>query len=135
MITKLESGTYTLVETHNHTKILTINGTIFAWVRPKGVGDILVKSSYAPHRNNFSLSLGKYNLYSVKDERNLTDLQHLELEVGNNTWQGYLLLTGLPTATKRRARIVPTTQTITSDSHARTQKKTANHIVKQATRP
>jgi hypothetical protein len=36
----------------------------------------------------------------------------LELSVGGGQWQGYLLLTGLPTAKKIRSRIEPTDEII-----------------------
>ena len=45
------------------------------------------------------------DVQSVKDERELTDLEHLELLVGEGIWQGYLLTTGLPTDEKKRNRI------------------------------
>lgn len=115
MITLLDTGTYKLIETKNHVKILTLNGKPFAWVKVKNIGDILVVSAYPPHSSDYSLSMGNYDLYNVEDEPYLTDLPHLELEFGKNAWQGYLLLTGLPTAKKRRSRIVPTTQIITGN--------------------
>jgi hypothetical protein len=37
---------------------------------------------------------------------------HLELSIGKGQWQGYLLLTGLPTNKKRRNRIIPTKEVI-----------------------
>jgi hypothetical protein len=40
---------------------------------------------------------------------------HLELEVGEGYWQGYLLLSGLPNDDHKRARIIPTTETITTN--------------------
>lgn len=136
MITEIDSGFYKLIETHNHTKILTLDGKTFAWVWFKNIGDILVRSGYMPHRNDFSLSMGHYTLYTVEDEPNLTDLQHLELEFGKNAWQGYLLLTGLPDSKKRRARIIPTIQTITGNPrynpHLESSKAHIRHTVKQA---
>jgi hypothetical protein len=46
------------------------------------------------------------------DEAHLTDQQHLELNVGDHTWQGYLLPTGLPTPDKKRVRIIATNEGI-----------------------
>jgi hypothetical protein len=51
----------------------------------------------------------------VKDEPKLSDNQHIELEVGLDAWQGYLLLTGLPDDDKKRTRIVPTGELITGN--------------------
>lgn len=53
-----------------------------------------------------------YRIYKVKNEPKLIDLLHLELSVGKNKWQGYLLLTGLPTKNKIRSRIVPSEEII-----------------------
>ncbi len=61
------------------------------------------------------LSLGDYCLYDVEDEPALSDLPHLELEVGKDSWQSYLLLTGLPDDHKKRGRIVPTKEYITGN--------------------
>ena len=59
------------------------------------------------------IASGKYRLYKVKDEPNFVDLFHLELLVGEGVWQGYLLPTGLPTAEKKRNRIIPAKEVIT----------------------
>lgn len=115
MITLLNDGFYKLIETVKGTKVLSLDGKTYVWVKAKGVGDILAMSSYAPHSNDHSLSMGHFSLYSVEDEPYLTDLLHLELEFGKNAWQGYLLLTNLPDVKKRRARIIPTSQIITGN--------------------
>lgn len=80
------------------------------------IGEILV-TSHKKHKTDAILAIGKYRLYEVKDEPNLTDLHHLELYVGDNTWQGYLLTTGLPNEKKRRSRIIPTDEIITKSTH------------------
>ena len=113
MIKLVQEGQYELIETKEQTKILTLDGKrVFAWVEAMGIGEILV-TSHNPHKVNHFLSVGNYRLYEVKDEPDLTDLLHLELHVGNGTWQGYLLTTGLPTDEKRRNRIIPTMEIIT----------------------
>jgi len=76
------------------------------------IGEILV-SSHRPHKIDHKLAVGRYRLYDVEDEPKLADHQHLELFVGDGQWQGYLLLTGLPTEKKLRSRIVPTNELIT----------------------
>ena len=114
MITLMKSGTYKLIETKSNVKILYLDSDSFAWVAPRSIGQVLVWS-HVPHRSDKSLAMGNYSLYKVEDEPYLTDLQHLELEFGKNAWQGYLLTTGLPDDTKKRARIIPTPQIITGN--------------------
>lgn len=113
MIAILHKGDYKLIETKHHVKVLFLDNNEYAWVEPVDIGEILV-ASHRVFVEDCLLAKGRYYLYDVKDENRLTDLQHLELEVGQNTWQGYLLLTGLPTgANKIRSRIIPTKEIIT----------------------
>lgn len=117
MIKVIQEGTYQLLETKGQTKILVLDREkVFAWVNAQDIGEILV-TSHKDHSTDCILAKGKYRLYEVKDEPRFTDLQHLELYVGDNTWQGYLLTTGLPTQEKKRNRIIPTTEIITKASH------------------
>ena len=115
MIKLLHHGEYKLIETKRHTKILYLDGNAFAWIEPKNIGDILVTASHDISRSDSTLSRGRYNLYNVEDEPGYFDLDHLELETGHNSWQGYLLLTGLPDQHKKRGRIIPTFERITSN--------------------
>lgn len=112
MISLLRSGVYKLVETKHHTKILSFDSAVFAWLEPAGIGEILV-ASYKKHKADCVLSVGRYNLYDVDDEPHLSDQQHLELDAGMDNWQGYLLPTGLPDSSKKRSRIIPTGEVIT----------------------
>lgn len=112
MITLLRHGTYTLAATKHDTKILYLDGTPFVWIGAKNIGEVLTVSHYQPRSSDYTLAEGQYKIYDVEDESELTDIQHLELEVGKGAWQGYLLLTGLPSKSKKRTRIVPTTQVI-----------------------
>ncbi|MEK7599625.1 MAG: hypothetical protein AAB462_01140 [Patescibacteria group bacterium] len=114
MITLKSKGHYKLIETKTHTKVLYLQGKVYAWVEPPSIGEMLV-ISHNPHKTDCILSVGEFRIYDVDDEPILSDLMHLELEVGQNTWQGYLLLTGLPTTTKKRSRIIPTTEIITEN--------------------
>ncbi len=118
MIKLEDKGQYRLTETKNQTKILTLfdeddsNERTFAWVNAQDVGELLV-TSHKKHETDAILAFGRYRLYEVKDEKNYTDLEHLELLVGQGVWQGYLLLTGLPTDDNSKRRIIPTDEVIT----------------------
>ena len=119
MIKILQEGNYSLIETKKQTKILTLinnDKKTYAWINAGDIGEILV-FSHKSHETDAILSMGKYRMYDVKDEPNLTDLIHLELLVGEGAWQGYLLLNGLPTNTKRRNRIIPTEEIITKSAN------------------
>lgn len=120
MIQLLSQGTYKLIETHSQTKILTLDDEdkkqTFAWINAADIGEILVVS-HKKHKTDHILAIGRYRLYEVEKEPDLTDLQHLELYVGANTWQGYLLTSGLPTDEKKRNRIIPTEEIITKPTH------------------
>ena len=111
MIKLTRHGIYKLTETRNHTKILSLNNDSFAWVEPRNIGELLVLA-HVGNVHQKVLSVGDFNLYLVDNEPDLHDMFHLELEVGADIWQGYLLLTGLPTKTHPRTRIVPTTELI-----------------------
>lgn len=114
MIKLVDDGSYTLIETHKHIKILNLGEKkVYAWINAAGIGEILV-ASHNPHKTDHILAIGKYRMYEVKDEPKLTDLTHLELLVGNGVWQGYLLTKGLPNVnTRNRVRIIPTLEIIT----------------------
>ena len=105
------------METKGQTKILTLdNKQTFAWVNVADIGEILV-TSHNPHTVDHVLARGAYRIYQVRDEPKLVDLIHLELLVGEGAWQGYILLTGLPTDEKRRNRIIPTKEVITKSTY------------------
>lgn len=111
MVTLKQEGAYRLIETKRNTKILYLDDTQFAWVEPVDIGEILI-TSHVAHKADCILAVGKYRLFGVDDEPRLSDNPHLELEVGKDLWQGYLLPTGLPNDTKKRSRIIPTRETI-----------------------
>lgn len=112
MITLCKMGQYKLIETSHNTKILYLDHDVYAWVELVNIGEILV-TSHKTHKTDCVLSTGLYRIYKVENEPSLSDHIHLELEVGKNIWQGYLLLTGLPDSNKKRGRIVPTHEIIT----------------------
>jgi hypothetical protein len=107
----LKSGRYKLIETKHQIKILNLGRSVYAWVNAMGIGEMLVVS-HNPHKTDCILALGRFRLYDVKDEEDLSDHLHLELEVGPNVWQGYLLLTDLPHGHKKRSRIIPTREIV-----------------------
>lgn len=111
MITLLKAGAYRLIETRKHVKILYLDDDAFAWIIARRIGEILV-SVRKQHKTDCTLSIGAYKLYDVEDEPQLTDVQHLELEIGNGKWQGYLLLSGLPSRADPKVRIIPTPELI-----------------------
>lgn len=112
MIKLLQQGIYKLIETKNQTKILILDEhNTYAWINIKGIGEMLV-SSHKNHKADYTLNIGNYRIYKVKNEPHLSDHIHLELSIGRNNWQGYLLLTGLPTEAENRNRIIPTKEII-----------------------
>lgn len=132
MIRLLRHGFYKLIETKENTKILYLDNETYAWVEPPEIGEILVYS-HKLHRTDCTLSMGHYNLYEVKNEPALSDLQHLELEYAQGAWQGYMLLTGLPDDHKKRARIIPTLETITTNPRFKSRKGLHKNLAKERT--
>jgi hypothetical protein len=114
MIKTLKTGEYHLLETEDHNKILVLDDDqAYAWIYAEDIGLLLV-TTHRHHKIDALLASGKYRLYDVKDEPRFTDLIHMELLVGMGMWQGYLLLSGLPTRSKTKTRIIPTDEVITS---------------------
>jgi hypothetical protein len=92
--------------------ILYLGSRAYAWIFAHDIGEILV-ASHRPHKADCVLASGIFRLYKVEDDPRFADVQHLELHVGDNEWQGYLLLTGLPTNQRTRSRLIPTHECIT----------------------
>ncbi len=114
MLKMVQRGDYKLLETKHQTKILTLDDKeSFAWINALDIGEILV-TSHKTHDADAFLARGKYRLYEVKDEPKYVDQFHLELSIGCGTWQGYLLPHGLPTDEKKRNRIIPTKEVVTT---------------------
>ncbi len=111
MINLVQKGLYKLIGTVDKKKMLYLDGTGYLWANAKGIGELLTLSK-EPHRQESLMAEGEYRIYKVKDEPHLVDLLHLELSIGKGKWQGYLLLTGLPTKNRIRRRIVPTSEVI-----------------------
>lgn len=132
MITLLDNGNYRLASTKHDTKILYLDGSTFAWIGLRNIGEVLIASRHIPSSGDYWLNKGHYRLYSVEDEPHLTDLQHLELEYGENLWQGYLLLSGLPSENKKRVKIVPTSEVITKNLHFSVLKRPTSRTMRVA---
>lgn len=111
MIKLLTKGKYRLLGTKDHKTMLYLDRQGYHWNYAPRIGELLTFSKHA-HKQNYILVQGNYKIYGVKNEPKLVDLNHLELSVGQGQWQGYLLLTGLPTNKKIRSRIVPTDEII-----------------------
>lgn len=113
MIKILTSGKYRLIETRRQIKILYLDKVPYVWLFIAGLGHVL-ETTGKPHKADHTLAAGNFRLYEVQDEPRFSDHKHLELFVGDGQWQGYLLLTGLPTAQKRRTRIIATNEIISA---------------------
>ncbi len=111
MILSVKNGNYRLYETKNNNKVLELDNEKYIWLLVPKIGEMLVITALSHQLKNV-ISAGNYRLYRVKDEPDLTDLLHLEFFVGNGSWQGYLLPTGLPLISKKRSRIIPTSEII-----------------------
>lgn len=118
MIDLVKTGYYTLIETKSGVKVLTLDKDMYAWVEPAGIGDILVVTR-RPHKTDCTLATGEYKVYNVSDEPKYTDQPHLELQVGEGQWQGYLLFSGLPNGVKKLGKILATAENITGNKRRR----------------
>ncbi len=107
MIKMTAEGRYKLIETRNQTKILSLEKrNTYAWVNARNIGEILV-TTHRKHPFDTILCTSNYRIYEVKTEPKFSDGLHLELNVGNGFWQGYLLPSGFPNEKKIRNRIIP----------------------------
>jgi hypothetical protein len=61
MISLQRTGSYKLIETKRHTKVLYLDNDIYAWIEPVHMGEILVFSHHA-HRTDCLLSVGSYRI-------------------------------------------------------------------------
>lgn len=113
MIKLLKKGIYRLISAKDREKILYLGNQGYLWSHAKDIGELLTFSKH-PHKLSYAIAEGKYRIYAVKNEPHYVDLQHLELSIKSGVWQGFLLLTGLPTRNKMRSRIVPTDEVISS---------------------
>lgn len=111
MIKLLSKGSYRLVGTKDNTNILYLGEQGYHWAYAPKIGHLLTFCKHA-HKQWYVINQGSYKIYEVKDDPKLVDLKHLQLSIGKNQWQGYLLLTDLPSYRKIRRRIEPTEELI-----------------------
>lgn len=115
MIKLIKKGHYRLIGTSDRKLMLYLSGQAYLLSYAKDIGQLISFSKH--HHSSQSLfAAGEYRIYTVKDEPKFVDLIHLELSDGNGGWQGYFLLTGLPTKDKVRSRIVLTKEVISKKS-------------------
>ena len=113
MIIVLQLGKYTLEETGNDQKVLTLdNKNAFLWTNTKqGVNLEFIKlksiDTCCLH------AFGTYRLYSVKDEPDLTSGLHISFHAGRGIWRGFLLPKGFPNKNDKKKKIQITNETIT----------------------
>lgn len=91
MIRVLGEGEYKLAETPAQIKILVLGSRSYLWLFKPSLGQTLVAASRKKPKVDRILAIGRYRLYEVKDESDLSNLKHLELSLGHRRWQGYLL--------------------------------------------
>jgi hypothetical protein len=123
MIKILQKGKYLLVMNKGNDKTIYLDSQGYHWTNAKGIGEILTFCK-SEHKLEYVLGEGRYILYQVRNEPKLVDLQHLELSYDTGKFQGYLLLTGLPTRKKLRSRIIATKETISEVKPKKTNSKT-----------
>src|SRR5688500_1364424 len=106
-------GRYTLFETPNENRILTLGNDLwFAWVKGEQ-GDILVRSD-EDHDRARTIREGEYYLVDFQADPSFTDVPHLFLERDDH-FQELILPNGLPTQDDRQRRVVETEKTMDRD--------------------
>lgn len=113
MIRVLNEGEYKLAVTPSHEKILFLDRRTYTWLFSRGKGQLLAHGT-KNYKTDHLLAQGRYRLYDVVDEAELSGYKHLELCLGGYKWQGYILLKGLPTARHPKAMIFATKEIISS---------------------
>lgn len=113
MITVVDRGSYCLLENKKQGKVLIFDDKKSYSLTEYGK---LKKIPLYPHKNtknNCLLCKGNFRLYKVSNEEHLSSNFHLELNIGQGQWQGYLLPKGLP---KNRTinSIIPTQELIST---------------------
>lgn len=113
MITVIDRGSYCLLENKKQGKMLIFDGKKSYSIKDYGS---LKKIYFNPLRNvknDCLLCMGNFRLYKVSNEEHLSSNFHLELNIGQGQWQGYLLPKGLP---KNRTinKIIPTQELIST---------------------
>lgn len=112
MIKVIKTGRFCLIQTKKRVKHLILDTKYScAWTDDPRLGELLVLSKN-PLESEQTVA-GKYRLYEVISEPQLTNVFHLELLISRGLWQGYLLPSGLPDHDHKRTQIIPTQEQIT----------------------
>lgn len=112
MIRVVQRGEYALFETKAKNRIMLLDDTdTYLWINLGGIEELVYELSVLCIKQY--IRVGKYRLYRVKNEKNLSDKFHLELFSGLGNWQGYLLPDGLPTKPNQSKKIIFTAELIT----------------------
>ena len=125
MITPTSRGTFKLLETKRGQRVLYLNDEIYEFVTPNRI-----RSSFRKyHKSDCVLSAGRFQIYFVSVENHITEHWHLELEVGANIWQGYLLPQGLPGEEFYVTRLLPTSEIISKNRKVTRKIPTSKQII------
>lgn len=107
-------GRYTLFETPNQNRILSLGNDLwFAWVGGQQ-GELLVRSD-SEHERERTIQEGEYYLVQFENDPNFTDVPHLFLG-RNGGFTEVILPNGLPTDDDTQKRVVGTEKTVDAET-------------------
>lgn len=105
-------GQYELFETTKSHQILVLDGTDYYAFIEGEYGPIIVKSD-SDHQKDNTISQGEYVLFIAKDDPNWRDnVEHLELQQGEDTYKTYILPNGFPTERNHQKKLVESDETV-----------------------
>lgn len=106
-------GRYTLFETPNQNRILSLGNDLwFAWVGGQQ-GELLVRSD-SEHERERTIQEGEYFLVQFENDPNFTDVPHLFLGRSGGFTE-VILPNGLPTDDDTQKRVVGTEKTVDAE--------------------
>lgn len=106
-------GRYTLFETPNENRILSLGNELwFAWVGGEQ-GELLVRSE-REHERERTIHEGEYYLVQFEDDASFTDVPHLFLG-HNGEFREVILPNGLPTDDDTQKRVVSTDKAVSAE--------------------
>jgi hypothetical protein len=106
-------GRYTLFETPDQNRILSLGNDLwFAWVGGQQ-GDLLVRSD-GDHERTRTIQEGEFYLVQFENDPNFTDVPHLFLG-RNGGFTEVILPNGLPTDDDTKKRVVGTEKTVEAE--------------------
>jgi len=112
MVSIMRQGSYKLTESRLQIKALYLDSSSYAMLFIDALGE-MIATAREPKPSDYTLSAGHYRLYDIVDEPDMSEGLHLELEVGDDIWQGYLLPNGLPDKGSIRGCLLPTHELVT----------------------